>query len=75
MRVNNKMKVAAVVACLVGICFLDTGNSNEKMTALVLANAEALASGEGSGYYCFGEGSVECRGYYVKAIIDNYSLK
>lgn len=66
MRVNNKMKVAAVVACLVGICFLDTGNSNEKMTALVLANAEALASGEGS---------VECRGYYVKAIIDNYSLK
>lgn len=75
MRVKNKMKVAAVVACLAGVCFLDTGNSNEKMTALVLANAEALASGEGSGYYCLGEGSVECRGYYVEVKVDNYSLK
>lgn len=75
MKATNKIKVAAIVACLTGGYFLYTGNSGDKMNDLALVNIEALAGGEGSGYYCFGSGSVECHGHYVKSMIDNYSLK
>lgn len=75
MKVTNKIKVAAIVACLTGGYFLYTGNSGDKMNDLTLVNIEALAGGESSGYFCFGDGSVDCDGYYVKSKIDNYSLK
>lgn len=75
MKVTNKMKMAAVAACMVGGYFLYAGNSGNEMNDLALINIEALAGGEGSRYYCFGDGSVECYGQYVECKIDNFRFR
>lgn len=72
---KNKLKLAGVIACLIaGICF--GTNQKSELPALVLENIEALAYGEhGDGVNCYGDGSIDCAGDWVKVKISGLSLE
>ena len=72
---KNKLKLVGVIACLIaGICF--GTNQKSELPALVLENIEALAYGEhGDGVNCYGDGSIDCAGDWVKVKISGLSLK
>ncbi len=56
-----KLSIVILVAC----SFFYTQNRFKLSHELLLANLEALASGESGGTYCYGYGSVDCHGYKV----------
>lgn len=58
---KNLLGMAAMIAAVVGAGYEMTGQDKESMSALLLENVEALASGEVSGpHYCYGAGTVDC---------------
>lgn len=72
---KKKLKLIGFVACLVaGFCFWT--NRKNDLPTLLLKNIEALANGEhGSGGNCYGDGSIECNGYWVEMKITGLSLE
>lgn len=72
---KNKLKLVGVIVCLIaGICFWT--NKRNELPALILENIEALAYGEnGSGVNCYGDGSIDCAGDWVKMKISGLSLE
>jgi hypothetical protein len=69
------LKVCVVI---IGIASLFINNiskdGNDGWGDLACDNIEALASGEGGGFGCFSNGSIDCGGYKVKYKITGYSI-
>lgn len=72
---KNKLKTAGFMVCLIaGFCFWT--NQQNDLPVLMLENIEALANGESTvGGYCYGDGSLECRGDWVELRIIGTRLK
>lgn len=69
--------MAALIAAMVGVGYTMTGEDKEPMSALLLENVEALASGEISGpHHCYGAGTVDCPFNHrkVEIVYSGYSL-
>lgn len=55
---------------------LNQSNESQKLQDLAFTNIEALAQNEGVGKrYCAGSGSLDCNGYKVRTIIENFGLR
>lgn len=72
---KKKLKLIGFVVCLVaGCCFW--ANQKNDLPVLLLENIEALANGEhGDRVKCYGDGSLECAGYWVEMKITGLSLE
>lgn len=67
---KKKIKLAGVTLCLIAGIYGATHQENE-LPALLTENVEALASGEHIvGVNCYGEGSVDCYGYWAEMRIE-----
>lgn len=72
---KKKLKLIGFVVCLVaGFCFWT--NQKNDLPVLLLENIEAFANGEhGDNVDCYGDGSIECAGYWVEMKITGLSLE
>ena len=63
--------------CLVAAYCLSDNRGTTDLNQLAFQNIEALAQGENNEgtYYCYGYGSVDCRGYKVEYKISGLSLE
>ena len=67
-------KLLFITVILIG-CFYFLAEEKSNAEALIFNNIEALASGEeGTGYRCYGVGSVDCYGHLVEFMIDGMDL-
>ena len=72
---KKKLKLVGFVTCLIVGCYFGSTPKNN-LPSLLLENVEALAYGEhGNGANCYGDGSVECYGYWVEMKIEGLSLE
>lgn len=72
---KKKLKLVGFTFCLVAGIYLGS-NQNNEISTLVLDNIEALAYGEHGGIVrCYGDGSVDCHGYWVEMKITGLSLE
>lgn len=72
---KKKLKLVGFVTCLIVGCYFGSTPKNN-LPSLLLENVEALAYGEhGNGANCYGDGSVECNGYWVEMKIEGLSLE
>lgn len=72
---KKKLKLVGFVTCLIAGCYFGSTTKND-LPSLLLENVEALAYGEhGNGANCYGDGSVECNGYWVEMRITGLSLE
>ncbi|MCS2891206.1 NVEALA domain-containing protein [Parabacteroides faecis] len=72
---KNKLKLIGFMVCLIAGFYFWSNQKNE-LPALVLDNIEALAYGEhGDRVNCYGDGSVDCYGYWVEMRITGLSLE
>ena len=72
---KKKLKLVGFVICLIAGCYFGSTPKNN-LPYLLLENVEALAYGEhGNGANCYGDGSVECYGYWVEMKIEGLSLE
>lgn len=63
------LKFLVGIISLLGAYFY-VQNEKENLTDLALDNIEALAQGENTNLYCFGEGDIDCKGIKVKKRFD-----
>ena len=72
---KKKLKLVGFVTCLIAGCYFWATPKND-LPSLLLENVEALAYGEhGNRAKCYGDGSVECNGYWVEMKITGLSLE
>jgi len=73
MHMKKKM-IISIICLMAGFCFFSM--KNDEIKNQTFDNIEALANNEyQSEYYCLGVGSVDCYGYKVKMMVENYKLK
>ena len=65
------LKLLTGIVCLTGIYFC-AQTEKENLTDLALDNIEALAQGENTNLYCFGEGDIDCKGIKVKKRFEGF---
>ncbi|WP_293733302.1 NVEALA domain-containing protein [uncultured Parabacteroides sp.] len=76
MKKKTLLKLIFTASCFVAVCSLSYNNETSTLGCLASQNIEALAQGENDeGAYCFGCGSVDCRGYKVEVKISGLSLE
>ena len=63
------LKFLVGIISLLGAYFY-VQTEKENLTDLALDNIEALAQGENTNLYCFGEGDIDCKGIKVKKRFD-----
>lgn len=63
------LKFLVGIISLLGAYFY-VQTEKENLTDLALDNIEALAQGENTNLYCFGEGDIDCEGIKVKKRFD-----
>ena len=63
------LKFLVGIISLLGAYFY-VQTEKENLTDLALDNIEALAQGENTNLYCFGEGDIDCKGIKVKNRFD-----
>jgi hypothetical protein len=68
------LKLCIVIIGAAFLVILSKKSRDYEWDDLVYNNIEALASGEGTGSLCAGNGSIDCGGYKVKYKISGYSI-
>lgn len=66
---RTSLKFLVGIISLLGAYFY-VQTEKENLTDLALDNIEALAQGENTNLYCFGEGDIDCKGIKVKKRFD-----
>ena len=76
MKKKTVLKLLFIASCLVAVCSLFYSHETNTLDSLAFQNIEALAQSENdAGAYCYGIGSVDCRGHKVEYKISCYSLE
>lgn len=70
--IMKKLFVFVGIVCACCFFYQPKGSKQNQVLDLMASNIECLAQGESGGIvFCYGTGSIDCKGYKVKEIIMN----
>lgn len=76
MKKKTVLKLLFIASCLAAMYSLFYSHETNTLDSLAFQNIEALAQSENdAGAYCYGFGSVDCRGHKVKYKVSGLSLE